>query len=113
MKENAAVTSPAPFAVRVLSKPVVSSRTKKSAQLVGMAAQTQNSVLEPRPVQREVLAARLSSAMETSLNQRIHEPEDAHLTGGKRSLQRRLLGLSLTSPKAVFAKALSTIKRAG
>ena len=39
--------------------------------------------------------SRLASMRSRTLNDGLHEPEDARLTGGTRSLDRRLLGLNV------------------
>ncbi len=41
----------------------------------------------------------------------LHEPEDARLTGGTRSLDRRLLGLNVLKRSAAAVKAVKPIAR--
>ena len=52
----------------------------------------------------------ISGGISTGSEAHLHEPEDARLTGGTRSLSRRLLGLNLPSmpqPASIPASSLS------
>lgn len=119
MKENAAVKGPVPFAVHVLSKQekAISARQKAGPNSVAETASESQaefrSVHQPKPVQSELPASPYGSMMlQFQLAGSLREPKDAYLTGAKRSLQRRLLGLNLTSPQSALSGMRSLAKRA-
>lgn len=52
--------------------------------------------------------AMIGSHLHTNL---LDEPEDARMTGGTRSLTRRLLGLNVTTKRRVVSQTVTTITR--
>jgi hypothetical protein len=51
-----------------------------------------------------------SSHLHTNL---LNEPEDARMTGGTRSLTRRLMGLNVTMKRRVTSETITAITRTG
>ena len=58
--------------------------------------------------QKRKRLAMIGSQLHTNL---LNEPEDAGLTGGTRSLTRRLLGLNVTTKRRVVSQTVTAITR--
>ncbi|MHB1022577.1 MAG: hypothetical protein ACYC0Z_09215 [Acidobacteriaceae bacterium] len=115
MKEVAAVNVSIPFTLHVHPNPEKAKPARQTSTPVLAEVNSQielRSVYQPKPVQNEVSVTHYVSATAIRSSKLQCEPEDAHLTGAKRSLQRRLLGLNLASQQSALSRTFSLAKRA-